>query len=371
MGPLTSLLTLTPPSEPEPSEPHRAPNRRIQSRLGRVLCAALGALGVLVSGPAGGKRVLAETAPATTDAPELQSAARGTKLASYVARKPARTTQVQKTAAARGVNPCMTPDPGFGVYGKWQGGIGMGQFIMPVRGGINRKGEFDLMIHFHGHEPVRKEWVQVMDGAVLVGIDLGIGSGAYEDAFQAADVFPRLVEAVERAVAKKSGVASAHVRHLGVSSWSAGYGAVQQILGQKYGKEHVDTVVLLDGLHCGYTGAAINGTPIAMFTEYAKRAAAGETLMFVSHSSIVPPGYASTTETADYLVHEVGGMLRDAHGLGPMGMDMITRFSKGNFHVRGFSGNDKMDHCAQIGEYRDVLKVHVRPRWNSPRGRSE
>jgi len=265
----------------------------------------------------------------------------------------------------------MTPDPGFGVYGKWEGGIGMGQFIMPVRGGLTPRGDFDLMVHFHGHEAVRKEWVQVMDGAVLVGIDLGLGSGAYEDAFQAPDVFPRLIEAVERAVAKKAGRKAAHVRHLGLSSWSAGYGAVQHILLQKYAQERVDTVVLLDGLHCGYSGAAINGQPIAMFTDFAKRAAAGETLMFVSHSSIIPPGYASTTETADYLVHEVGGKLRDVRRSGPMGMTMITRYSKGNFHVRGFSGNDKMDHCAQIGEFRDVLSVHVKPRWNSPRGRAE
>jgi hypothetical protein len=93
--------------------------------------------------------------------------------------------------------------------------------------------------------------------------------------------------------------------------------------------------------------------------------------MFVSHSSIIPPGYASTTETADYLVHAVGGVTRDVHGSGPLGMDMISRYSKGNFHVRGFSGNDKMDHCAQIGEFRDVLRVHVRPRWKSPRGRGD
>jgi hypothetical protein len=295
-----------------------------------------------------------------------------TTRASFVAAKPGPDTQVQKTPEERGgVNPCDTPDPGFGIYGHWEGGIGMGQFIMPLHGGVTPKGDFDLMVHFHGHEAVRKEWVQVMDGAVLVGIDLGIGSGAYETAFQAPDVFPRLIESVERAVAKKTGKKSAHVRHLGLSAWSAGYGAVQWILGQSYAKEHVDTVILLDGLHCGYTGQAINGAPIAMFTEFAKRAAKGDTLMFVSHSSIIPPGYASTTETADYLVHEVGGKTHTVHGNGPLGMDLISRYSQGNFHVRGFAGNDKMDHCAQIGEYRDVLKIHVRPRWNSPRGHGD
>jgi hypothetical protein len=294
-----------------------------------------------------------------------------TAQASFVAAKPSPETQVQKSAEERGVNPCDTPDPGFGIYDHWQGGISMGQFIAPKHGGVTPKGDFDLMVHFHGHEAVRKEWVQVMDGAVLVGIDLGIGSGSYEQAFQAPDVFPRLIESVERAVAKKTGKKSAHVRKLGLSAWSAGYGAVQWILGQPYAKEHVDTVILLDGLHCGYTGQAINGAPIAMFTEFAKRAAEGDALMFVSHSSIIPPGYASTTETADYLVHEVGGKTHATHGKGPLGMDMISRFSIGNFHVRGFAGNDKMDHCAQIGEFRDVLKVHVRPRWNSPRGRAD
>jgi hypothetical protein len=320
------------------------------------------ALGVTLLG-------LALTRSAVADPAARPPQAAPTKTVSYVARKPAPSTQVQKSASERGVNPCDTPDPGFGIYGKWQGGISMGQFIMPVHGGVTSKGDFDVMIHFHGHEPVRKEWVQVMDGAVLVGIDLGLGSGAYEDAFQAPDVFPRLLESVERAVAKKTGKKSAHARHLGLSSWSAGYGAVQHILAQQYAKDRVDTVVLLDGLHCGYRGVAINGAPIAMFTDFAKRAANGETLMFVSHSSIIPPGYASTTETADYLVHECGGKLHDTHGTGPLGMDLITRFSKGNFFVRGFAGNDKMDHCAQIGEFRDVLRVHVKPRWNSPRGR--
>ena len=329
------------------------------------------ALGAALAGLAVAPRAVAGTAPspASPAASTASPAAAATRTASYIARKPAPGTQVQKSVAERGINPCLTPDPGFGIYSKWEGGIGMGQFISPVHGGFTSRGDFDLMVHFHGHEPVRKEWVQVMDGAVLAGIDLGLGSGAYEDAFQAPDVFPRLVESIEKAVAKKAGRKTARVRRLGLSSWSAGYGAVQHILMQKYAKERVDTVILLDGLHCGYSGNAINGQPIAMFTEFAKRAAAGETLMFVSHSSIIPPGYASTTETADYLVHEVGGKLRDTRGAGPMGMDMITRFSKGNFHVRGFSGNDKMDHCAQIGEYRDVLKVHVRPRWNSPRGR--
>ncbi len=272
-------------------------------------------------------------------------------------RKPPSATQTQKAAKERGVNPCNTPDTGFGIYDRWSRAPLMGQMISPQRGGITRSGAFDVMFHFHGHEPVRKEWVRVMDGAVLVGIDLGLGSGPYEAAFSAPNMFEKLVESVERAMAKKTGNEKAHVRKVGLSGWSAGYGAIQQIIGQSYGKRRVDSVILLDGLHCGYRGESLNEIQIESFIDWSRQAAAGRKLMFISHSSIIPPGYASTTETANYLIWKLGGKPRTSRprGSDPMGLDLISRYSRGNFHVRGYTGNDKMDHCAHLGLYRDVL----------------
>ncbi len=109
-------------------------------------------------------------------------------------RKPAPATQTSLSAAKRGINPCNTPDPGFGIYGHWDRGPSMGQMIAPEKGGLTSSGEFDVMFHFHGHEPARKEWVKVMDGAVLVGIDLGLGSGPYEQAFNVPGAFDALRE---------------------------------------------------------------------------------------------------------------------------------------------------------------------------------
>lgn len=291
----------------------------------------------------------------------------------FVAAKPGRATQVQKSSRERGVNPCNTPDPGFGIYRRWKRGIPLGQFIMPERGGLTSGGGFDVMFHFHGHEAARKEWVQVMDGAVLVGVTLGIGSGPYETTFRGTQAFERLVKGVEEAVAAGAGRKKAYARKIGLSGWSAGYGAVGQILASSYGREKVDAVVLLDGLHSGYNGSSLNRAQLQPFIDYARRAARSDRFMFVSHSSIIPPGYASTTETANFLIHELGGRPRTTaprHG-DPMGLDLISRYSRGNFHVRGYAGNDTLDHCAHLGLFRDVLKVHVKPRWNSPRGRGK
>ena len=270
-----------------------------------------------------------------------------------------------------GIHPCMTPDPGYGVYDKWQGGIGMGQFIAPHKGGITKNGSFDVIIHFHGHEPIRKEFVKSADGIVLVGIDLGIGSGAYSSAFASPSAFTNLLAGIEREMAEKTGKKKAKIRKLALSSWSAGYGAVDQILRQPAGKK-VDALILLDSVHAGYRdeqNKTLKTEQLDAFVDFAKKAARGEKLMFLSHSSIIPPGYASTAEVAHFLVGKVGGKPKKADREDVLGLDMIERYDRQGFKVRGYTGDDKPDHCAHIGLMKDVIRVHLEPRWKPPKGR--
>ncbi|MCA9644364.1 MAG: LysM peptidoglycan-binding domain-containing protein [Polyangiaceae bacterium] len=307
--------------------------------------------------------------PSKDDDTKDEKPSRSSKSPDWVNAKPAPETQTQKTAKERGVNPCNTPDPGWGTYTRWDRAPSIGQMIMPERGGVSRSGAFDVMIHFHGHEPVRKEWVKVMNGTVLVGIDLGIGSGPYEATFRSPAAFKALLASIEKGVAEHSGNKKAHIRKLGLSAWSAGYGAVESILRIPEYAKSVDSVVLLDGLHSANT-EPMKSKQLDPFVDFAKQAARRRKFMFVSHSSIIPPGYASTTETMHFLVNELGGKPRKGRPRksDPMGLDLIDRYDRGFFHERGYSGNDKMDHCAHIGLYKDVLKVHIKRRWNSPRG---
>lgn len=271
-----------------------------------------------------------------------------------------------------GISPCMTPDPGFGVYDVWAGtGTGMGQVLMPHKGGITKNGSFDVIFHFHGHEPIRKEFVKAAKGIVLVGIDLGIGSGAYSNGFASPDTFTHLLASVENVVAKHAGRKSAKARKIAISSWSAGYGATEQILRQTGGKG-IDAVILLDSLHTGYVDEqahSLKTDQLAPFVGFARRAARKQAFMFLSHSSIIPPGYASTTEVASYVVATLGGRPKKATRQDVLGLDMIDRFDKGNFHMRGYTGDDKPDHCAHIGLMVDIVRAHLEPRWKTPKGR--
>jgi hypothetical protein len=319
--------------------------------------------GLLAFALVSGLSILSPSVGAAEDAPAKK------KL--FIPKKPTEASQSQKTVDERGgVNPCNTKEPSPGVYGAWNRGPSIGQMIMPVRGGVTKDGRFDMVVHFHGHDPVRREFVKVMDGAVLVGIDLGIGSGAYQQTFQSAKVFQDLVASVEKEVAQQRGLKSAKARKIALSGWSAGYGAIEQILRQKDGKD-VDAVILLDGLHASYApDGSLEKGGLEPFVDYAKRAKAGKRFMYVSHSSIIPPGYASTTETVNQLIHDIGGSPKKGkpRKADPMGLELNSTFDSGNFHARGFDGNDKMDHCAHIGLLRDVFKSHIKPRWKTPKG---
>lgn len=310
---------------------------------------------------------LAFSVLAATSRVEAQAgAARVT--ASWVLERPGPETQVQKSIEQRGgINPCKTADPGFGAYKRWERTPSLGQLIQPRK--APKSAEFDVVIHFHGHEAARKEWVQVLRNPVFVGIDLGLGSGPYEKTFAAGQVFADLLTSIEAAVAEARGLDQAHARFVGLSAWSAGYGALTRILAQPLGQQRVDSVILLDGLHSGYdrAGGTLNAQQLAPFASFAKLSAERRRFMFVSHSSIIPPGYASTTETAAYLVASLGGVPRPSgpRASDPMGLDLIRWYVQGNFHMRGFAGNDKMDHCAHFGVFRDVLRTHLRRRWRT------
>lgn len=286
---------------------------------------------------------------------------------SWVLARPGAETQVQKTNAARGgIFPCAAPDPGFGAYGKWHQVAPMAHVLVPKQLSLPSDGRFDVMFHFHGREPIRKEWVRVMNDAVLIAVDVGIASSSYGEAFKDPRTFGEVLRATEAYLNERTGSSNARVEHVAVSSWSAGYGALERLLDQPYPLEVIDSVVLLDGLHSGYVDNSLDIQKLAPFARFAERAAAGDKLMFVSHSSILTPGYASTTETAQYLVWRLGGKPQPSSAAvaDPMGLERITSFSKGNFHVRGFRGNAAADHCAHLALMRDVLRVHIAPRWN-------
>ena len=86
--------------------------------------------------------------------------------------------------------------------------------------------------------------------------------------------------------------------------FSASCQGVAQLLGSQ-DMAALDAVVAIDGIHTGYVQVdgkkEVNPNGMKPWFEYGKYAVVNERLFVISHSSVVPPTYASTTQTAEWL----------------------------------------------------------------------
>jgi hypothetical protein len=64
------------------------------------------------------------------------------------------------------------------------------------------------------------------------------------------------------------------------------------------------------------------------------------------------------------LIAELGGKPQAVRRQDALGLELVEYFTSGNLHVRGYAGNDKPDHCAQLGVLRDVYAALGR-RWST------
>jgi hypothetical protein len=280
--------------------------------------------------------------------------------------KTTRPSKVVKVAT-----PCDMADPGYGIYHPWKKNLKMGRMLMPKKKALTADGGFDLIIHFHGGNAVRKTIVDIARGVYIAAVDLGAGSSAYERPFTKPGKFLSLLKDVEKAVARDTNNKRAHIRKLGLTGWSAGYGAIRAILRQK-ASARVDAVVLIDGLHSNYSNASrtkLRSYQLKPFVSFARHAAKGDKFMFVSHSSIVPPGYASTTETAHYLAEKLGARVHESSVKESPLLSRYEQAQSGGFLMRGYLGKGKTDHCAQIALMAGAVGV-LEEWWKTPQAES-
>ena len=293
--------------------------------------------------------------PLATDRPvALDPSVRPAASGSWVTARPG--FQFSRPPAERGgVNPCALPEVDGSAFEPWVN-LAKGRFSAPREGALDASGRFDLVIHLHGDELARRELVLSRQNFVLYSLTLAPGEN-YASLFSGSGFYGQILAHVEEVFGKSRGTL-AHARHVALSAWSAGYMGVMATLAQPEAKD-LDAVVLIDGMH-GPRDALEH--QLAPFVDYARRAAAGERFMLVTHSSIDPPDFASTTESAHHLLSALGARPQTVRRNDRFGLELVEFFTRNDFHVRGYAGNDKADHCAQVALLRDAYAALGR-RW--------
>ena len=241
--------------------------------------------------------------------------------------------------------------------------LSIGTLFVPGNfGGAER---VPVIVNFHGTFWLGEHYVsQLLPDAVLVMVPLGAGSHLYNDAFADPVAFSTLLEEVELALEWVAG-GEVSLGKILLSSFSAGYGATRAILRHPEHYDRVDGILLADGLHASYVDGdaparsferapEIVAEDLDVFVRFAADAAAGRKQMWVTHSEVFPGTYASTTETADYLLARLGLARTPVLKAGPIGMQRLSEVEQAGFHLAGFAGNsapDHLDHNYALGAW--------------------
>jgi hypothetical protein len=218
--------------------------------------------------------------------------------------------------------------------------------------------EAELVIHFHGAPWVPFQAALSLDRPLVVAaVNVGQGGGIYDRTFADPAVFDRLLDDVR----SRSGV---RINRLYLAGFSAGYGAIRAILRNR---ADVDGILLLDGLHTGYVperkplaeGGMLDTKPLEPLLDFAQASAGGRKRFIFTHSEIFPGTFASTTETADYLIRQLGLKRTPVVRWGPLGMQQLSEVHSGGLTILGFAGNSAPDHVDHFHAMPEFLKMLV------------
>ncbi len=229
------------------------------------------------------------------------------------------------------------------------------------------EGTYDLVVHFHGLSRAQ-EWniERTHINAAIVSVNLGVGSGPYEEAFRDPGAFQRLVATAAWAVGRSGRGEGARIGRIAVASWSAGYGAVASILRQQANVNRIDALLIAEGPHSDYADKkklVVDDAPLAKYLRVARAAKAGDKLLVMTHSAIHTDDYPSTTETMGELL-KLSSMEKVARtDVGPRGMQELYESDAGDFHVKGYDGRGVKDHIDHIWAMGDTMYPYLKKRW--------
>lgn len=229
-----------------------------------------------------------------------------------------------------------------------------------------------LTVHFHSAQwfAIEEHWRRGARNPILANYQ-GEGSSVYRRPFEDRELFGRLVSRTRDELTSRGAPAEIAINDIELQSFSAGYGAVREILKSPEYVKLISRVVLADSLYASLTTETLSsaqlmtteagtteprGVPdpkqMQPFYEFAQLAIAGKKQLLLAHTTIFTGSYASTVETADSLIHALG-LAREVVTTGSLPaaaadaqFRLYSRCDKGGFHVWGYEGNTPQAHIA-------------------------
>jgi hypothetical protein len=228
-------------------------------------------------------------------------------------------------------------------------------------------GPIGLIVHLHGaRDLLERKLAQSQIRAVLVTVSLNGLSSVYTKQFAAPQTFLNLLEEAAIRTGPAVGAERVEFGQVLVSSFSAGFGGVRELLNAKSPDcyRRIDALVMADSIYAGYLGDArergVDPERMSGFLRFAKDAAAGRKKMVISHCQLQPETYASTAETADYVLRQLNLQRQECDAIWAEQWQNTSRCEQAGLHVFGFSGSTGSDHMRHLHNIERLWNVASR-----------
>lgn len=218
-----------------------------------------------------------------------------------------------------------------------------------------------LYIHFQGGvSAARDNFVRMERDGVLLTSTLSGFSSAFSTPYEDPAAFGSLLDSVEAALTERAG----HPVHCGpivITFFSAGYGAVRELLKHPAHYDRIDALVSADSIYASVvtgTVRAPEATQMVDFQRFAQAAARGEKTFVLVHGNYATP-YASTAECADLLLASVAAERIRRRRENDQGFSTASEAHVGNFHLYTFDVDAPYIHVQCMRMIPELIRAHL------------
>lgn len=227
-------------------------------------------------------------------------------------------------------------------------------------------GEVVLAIHFHSAPwfAIEEHLRRGLKGP-LIAAQLGSGSSAYRKPFEDHERFSRLLSLVEKTLQEGGAPKNTKVASVDISSFSAGYGAVREILKSPEYFKLIRRIVLCDSIYAGFESETVHKPlreNIEPWLPFVKAATRGEKTFLLTHSQVETVTYATSGQCGEALIEAVGAktekiLPKSNPSASDPDFPLLARSDLGNFHVWSYDGKDAQAHMTHLRHLADSWLV--------------
>jgi len=225
-----------------------------------------------------------------------------------------------------------------------------------------------LCVHFHGAPWfVIQEHVRRGAKEPLAVFALGEGSSTYRAPFEDTNRFARVLAIIESELQKRD-AKKARITAVDVSSFSAGYGAVRELVKVPYSFQIIRRIVLLDSMYGGLEpqrNGNTNRVPLSehidVWVPFAQAGMRSEKTFVLAHSQVPTSSYASTAECAAALLARLGlktqPVATNSIPASDPDFPLQARASRNGLHIWSYAGTDAQAHMTHARHLADVWQA--------------